>query len=288
MALLLLLPGPVLAQAVHGTIVDPATGERVNLVEVGVLDRSGQSLYSTLSDANGEFELPVPPGGGLRLSFKALGYQPVTSKVLTVRRGEMLELEVQLVAAAVPLEPITVLAKRHADQRLMEFYQRASQNRRTGVGRIWSRADLVRTPRTRISGLLQTVISRSSCTQRAVYVDGVSLSMIPPTRLLLRPMPDRVQEVAGVSTPDEPATPPEGMDVVDWLVSQEAVEGIEVYRDAEIPAEYNPDGRLCQVTLIWRRAYSGSPGPSDFRMARIALVLVGVGAALGWLVSQIH
>ena len=73
MALLLLLPGPVLAQAVHGTIVDPATGERVNLVEVGVLDRSGQSLYSTLSDANGEFELPVPPGGGLRLSFKALG-----------------------------------------------------------------------------------------------------------------------------------------------------------------------------------------------------------------------
>ena len=288
MALLLLLPGPVLAQAVHGTIVDPATGERVNLVEVGVLDRSGQSLYSTLSDANGEFELPVPPGGGLRLSFKALGYQPVTSKVLTVRRGEMLELEVQLVAAAVPLEPITVLAKRHADQRLMEFYQRASQNRRTGVGSIWSRADLVRTPRTRISGLLQTVISRSSCTQRAVYVDGVSLSMIPPTRLLLRPMPDRVQEVAGVSTPDEPATPPEGMDVVDWLVSQEAVEGIEVYRDAEIPAEYNPDGRLCQVTLIWRRAYSGSPGPSDFRMARIALVLVGVGAALGWLVSQIH
>jgi len=287
-ALLLLLPAPALAQAVHGTIVDPASGQRLNLVEVRVLDRAGHSLYSTLSDENGEFELPVPPGGGVRLSFEALGYQPVTSKALAVPRGQVLDLEIHLAVSAVPLQPITVLAKRYADQRLMEFYQRAGQNRGTGVGRIWTRADLVQTPRTRISRLLQTVNSRSSCTHRAVYVDGISLSLIPPTSLLLRPIPDRVQEVAGVATPEEPASPPEGVDVVDWLVSQEAVEGIEVYRDAEIPAEFNPDGRLCQVTLIWRRAYAGGPGPSDFRMARIALVLVGFGAALGWLVSRIH
>ncbi len=103
--LLLLLPAPASAQVVRGTILDPTTGTLLDGVNVRVLDRNGRFLYAAVSDSSGNFELPVPPGFAVRLDFQRIGYLRATSEQLVLRPGEGLDLEVQLVASAAPLQP---------------------------------------------------------------------------------------------------------------------------------------------------------------------------------------
>ncbi len=289
-ALLLLLPAAALAQTVRGSILDPATGAHLAGVEIRVLDRSGQLLLSASSDAQGAFDLPLLSGDGVRLQFARIGYQPTSSDLLFIGKGEVRELEIRLTASAVPLKPVTAVASRPASQ-LVEFYERAARNQRLGQGRIWTRADLARDPRTLISRRLGTVPSRGGCKRREVYIDGMPLSITPPTGLAQAyrpPTNERTMELAHVSVDLEPSpAPPPGTDVVDWLAPPEDVEGIEVYRDNEIPTQFNPDGELCQVTLIWRKAPALAP-PPHYGVARTALVVVGSGALLGWLLSLIH
>ncbi len=289
LALLLFLPVPALAQAIRGTVSDGASGAQLGAVEIRVRDRAGRLLLSAASDSSGEFALTVPPADGVRLDFARLGYQGATSELLFVRSGEVLDLQVRLTASAVPLEAITVLARRSVNQKVVEFYQRAALNRRLGQGKIWTRADLARNPRQPISQLLRSVPRRASCARSEVYVDGVPLSTTPATGLaaLLPRSAPRVQELAQVVTAPDPQLRPDASgDVVDWLVQPEDVEGIEIYRDTEIPVQFNPDGELCQVTLIWRRGYG--QGTVDFGTARKALVVVGLGVAIGFLVNMIH
>lgn len=291
LALLLLLPAPAAAQVIRGTVADGATGALLGAVEIRVLDRVGHLLLASVSDSSGEFTLPVIPADGVRLEFARLGYASATSELLVVRPYEVLELDVHLTASAVPLKGITVVGKQPVDQKVVEFYQRAAVNRRVGQGRIWTRADLARNPRTAISRLLGTVPSRGACKRREVYIDGMPLSVTPVTglaRAYRPPTNQRTLELANVSVDLEPSpAPPPGMDVVDWLVPPEDVEGIEVYRDNEIPTQFNPDGELCQVTLIWRRS-AALAGPVDYGTARTVLVVVGGGALIGFLLSLIH
>ncbi len=287
-ALLLLVPGPALAQLVRGSVVDAATGAQIAGVEIRVLDRSGRVLLSAASDARGNFEVPLHWGDGVHLQFLHLGYHPAQSEPLAAGSGEVLELPMRLTPAAVPLKELTVVAPRRTNQALAEFYQRAAANRRVGQGRIWTREDLDADPRTSISKRLATVPSRPGCKRREVYFDGAPLSTTPVTGLASGyhpPLTKRQIELAQMSVDLEPApAPPPGADLVDWLAPTEEVEGVEVYRDNEIPVQFNPDGELCQVTLIWRKAPPNAV-PVDYAGARRALLVVGGGALLGLLLT---
>lgn len=273
--LLLVLPAPAYAQVIRGTILDPASGARLSVVDIRVSDRAGRLLLSAVSNQSGEFALPVRAADEVRLHFERIGYQPATTELLTVKSGEVLELEVHLVPSAVPLQPITVRGRRQTDQRLVEFYDRATVGKRTGFGRFWTRADLDRHPGLPISHLLRTVPSRSSCDASEVYVDGLPLSMTPATSLAAarNAQPDSSSEM-------------QSNRVVDWLVDPDDVEGIEVYRDFHIPPEYNPGGQFCQVTLIWRRPYHGQG--MGLRQAGSLFGALGLGAALGWLLTLLR
>ena len=294
---LLLLPAPAFAQSVHGTILDPATGAPIAAVDVRVLDGDGTLLYSALASARGEFQLPLRAGEGVRLRFERIGYLPVTSKLLTLERAERLDLEIHLSPSAILLQPITVVAKRTDDQRVADFYRRAELNKRLGQGKIWTRADLERHPTPRISHLLRTVSARGGCRRREVFVDGLPLSMTPATGLAAARqemrsaiVPDAAptsgREAMRAPPPPPPPPPPPEPDVstsvVDWLVQPEDVEGVEIYRDSEIPIEFNPDGELCQVTLIWHR--SAARTPIDLQGAG----RTAVGTALGILLNMVH
>lgn len=290
-ALLLLLPAPALAQVIRGSVVDAATAEQLAGVNIRVTDRAGQLLVFTASDPKGRFELALPGADGVRLEFARMGYAATATELLVLNAGDVVDLKVRLTTGAVPLQPITVVAKPRTNQKVAEFYQRAAQNRRTSTGRIWTRADLDRTPQKTISRLLGTVPGRGNCKRREVFIDGMPLSITPVTGLAQAFRPPRTTrdlELAHMSVDLEPeAAPPPGTDLVDWLVPPEDVEGIEVYRDNEIPTQFNPDGELCQVTLIWRRS-AALAGPVDYGTARTVLVVVGGGALIGFLLSLIH
>jgi len=302
---LLLLPGAALAQSIRGTIIDAASGERIPAVNVTVLDRAGQPSLTSVVNGNGQFQLALPAGDAIRLRFERIGYMPVTSAPFQLKRGQMVDLEIKLAASAVPLQPITVVAQRLSDQRVADFYQRAAENRMAGKGRIWTKSDLQRLGPVPISHVLRTVSDRAACQRSEVYIDGLPVSMQPATGFAADLAQARLTQ-APVSTGQDTATvvartdavsalppgqagpDPERGSVVDWLVSSEDVEGIEIYRDYEIPVEFNPDGQLCQVTLIWRKAYGHEADGGATGKPLAVLFVAAIGAATSLLVSLVH
>lgn len=283
LVVLLLLPTPALAQSIRGNIVDAASGEHISGVNITVYNREGRPDAASLGNEQGQFQLTLRPGTMVRLQFQRLGYRPVISSPVMLKVGEVLDLEVRLAASAVPLQAITVLAPQLEDPRVVDFYRRAGQSRMMGKGRIWTRSDLEKMGTVPISEVLRTVSSRASCTRSEVYIDGLPVS----TRPTAGSAADRPSAI-GALMPAPPAPDAEGIDLVDWLVDPEQVEGIELYRDSEIPLEFNRDGQLCQVTLIWRKPYGENGSPLGYHTARMALVLAAIFFASGWLFERLR
>jgi hypothetical protein len=257
-AFLLLLPASAGAQIIHGKITDAGTNAVIANVNVIVRDPAGRSMYSIVGDGDGEFEIPIPVGRAVRVQIDRIGYKAVTSNLFTLKRGELLEVDVHLAVLAVALDPVEVISKGRSDPRLEEFYQRALLNKRMGSGKIWTREDLDRHPVTRMSYLLYSVVNRPEfgCSGTDVYVDKLPIFL----------------------DPDEPQSMGSALD---GLVSPDEVEGVEIYRDADIPLEYlRPHGTSggevgsmpCKVVLVWRKSYA-----EGAQEASLGMLLKGIG-----------
>lgn len=262
-AILLLAPLPAAAQIVRGTVTDALTQAPIAAANLSVLGTGGRTLYTVISAADGTFELLVPTARVVFVAAERIGYEGVTSTAITGRSGELLEIEVRLSPRAITLSPVEVVARKYVDVRLRGFLDRASRYKSAGVGRIWTRADLERQPPVLVSHLVRTIPERAgmTCSGTAYYVDNVRLS-----------------------TGDDDATPAD----FDMLVMPDDLEGIEMYRDTDVPPDLlgyarRIDGSpFCMVVFAWRKPHSELYGP----MRPLWRIIFSLGIVAGIIFAQ--
>lgn len=238
---LFMLTAAASAQTIRGTVVDDVTRTPIPLAHITVLNDSARELTTRTADTAGIFDVPVPRDDSIHLEIRAVGYEMITTSRFAVARGELLEIEARMSAAALPLEPVTVVARTRPSARLERFFQRAEFNRKAGFGRIWMREDLERSGTRDLGSLLAMVPTRSEigCAGHLMLLDD-----LPVERWELR------------------------------MIDPQDLEGIEVYRDAtEMPPEY---AGLCSVVLLWRKPYEEGGKP----LTAGRLLLFGAAAIL--------
>jgi hypothetical protein len=183
----------------------------------------------------GSFRLALGGPGEYALRTSVIGYLPIEQK-LTVNPGEELVIDVVIAPTAVPLNPITVIARSTATG-LAGFYARAEAIKRSGGGTVLMKSDIEKRNPTRTAHLFS-------------MVTGVRINA------------DTIRFGRG-GVPCRPQVYIDGLQysrgVVD--IPPETVAGIEVYRGgSQMPTQFSDRGG-CGIVLIWteRPVSQGKP-----------------------------
>lgn len=243
-ALALLMAGisagaPLGAQVVTGRVLDQDTDSVVDGVEVLLLARGGgEVLARAATGRDGRFALRAPMSGIYLIRSTRLGYRSVSSPQIDLLRADSLDVEIRMSVDAIPLAPLTVVARRESeafDPRLERrgYYDRRARYGKRGSGMGFAtflEAEDIRDSALDVEDAIrdvsgidvswrgrQAVITgRRGCRVR-LFIDG--------TRV-------------GNSSPSE------------W-VAPSSVVAIEIYPGQMVPVEYLTLGRPCGVVAIW-------------------------------------
>ncbi|HUE95132.1 MAG TPA: carboxypeptidase-like regulatory domain-containing protein, partial [Longimicrobiaceae bacterium] len=220
-----------------GTILDSDTDSPVGSAAVRLIDESGVTVGTAVGSEAGTFRVTAPGAGVYSIEVRRVGYEELRADGLRLVAEEPLEVEIRIGIDAVPLDPVVVVVQTYYEPGwITDFRARAEANQRVGRGRIYTRADIDRLRPARAENLLAFHPWRGGC-QPHILLDGLpadgSLSMIPGDEL----------------------------------------EGVEIYRGAQIPAEYYRTG-MCGLVMVWRRIDAPGMGPLTWRRIGVAAVVL--------------
>ena len=142
--LAILLAVPAESQLVRGQVIDEASGEPISIVDVSILDRDGNVLRTTTSDAEGSFMIGTRASGEYRLRAQRLGFETVTTEALELHRDSIVEVVIRMSAEAIALDPLEVVGRGESELNRATFeglYQRRARAPSVGLNRIWVRSD---------------------------------------------------------------------------------------------------------------------------------------------------
>lgn len=251
---------PVAAQSIHGRLLDADTRQPILTGEVVLLwGESGNHAVSTsTTDTAGTFLLEAKQSGWYRLRARRIGYQQVVSPPVALGPGHPMEVELTMAASAVPLAPLTVLARGAPAGNLRLLTSGFYERRKTwgkdglGMGSFLDGADLDMHDYSRVSQVLQelpgvlvggcgglnacirmrnaTTLTRGPCTP-SIYVDGHLLDLQPH----------------GGSR----AIQPRG-ESIDQLLPANSLAAVEVYPGIIRPARFgNMVEEPCGAIVLW-------------------------------------
>jgi outer membrane receptor protein involved in Fe transport len=98
------------AISVRGRVTDAATGEPVSGARVRVLGRAQEAV----TDARGEFVVPLPPSGTYEIAVAAPGFAPAAPATVATTGGEPPALALRLQRTPPPIETIVISASYYA------------------------------------------------------------------------------------------------------------------------------------------------------------------------------
>jgi hypothetical protein len=246
--LALCCPALLNAQLVRGRVLNAANRQSVPGVQISM---RGPVSASALTDSIGWFRLGLAGPGEYTFQTSIIGFLPIEQK-LTVNPGEELIVDVSIAPAAIPLNPITIVARGTATG-LAGFYARAEATKRIGGGTVLMKSDIERRNATRTSHLF---------------------SMVSGTRVV----GDTIRFGRG-GVPCRPQVYVDGLaystGVVD--IPPETIAGIEAYRSgSQMPSQYG-DRNGCGVVLIWTERPTSQGKPINWKRVLLAAgTLTGV------------
>jgi hypothetical protein len=100
------LPAP--AQTLRGRLVEQGSKSPIGGAAVLVLDTAGVQVGGVFTDASGHFTVQLPTPGRYHLRAERIGYRSVTSPLLELRAGQLLEYALEAPAEGVLLTEIVV------------------------------------------------------------------------------------------------------------------------------------------------------------------------------------
>jgi 5-hydroxyisourate hydrolase-like protein (transthyretin family) len=140
---LLTLTAPLSAQEIRGRTLDEESGRPVADVRVTLLDASGRTAASALTDTAGAFRLVPGSAGRYTLSFEHIAYAPFRSEEIRLHTVERVTLEVRLARTVYTMDPLTVTARgRRHDPTYEGLYARIPRSPRVGHDRIVVKGDV--------------------------------------------------------------------------------------------------------------------------------------------------
>jgi hypothetical protein len=247
--ILVLITCPSLpAQSVTGRVLDDATGERIPLAGIALLDADGEVVRTVVSDSAGVFAMSTGRPGVYRLRTRALGYAEHTTDTLRVASGETLTIVIRVAAQGIPLQPLEVYTRRGDERGRFGF------ERRRDLGRgVFLTADSItlRSPR---------LVSDAFYGVPGVLVQenltSISISSMYGARCFSMFIDHRPWPVT--------------TDQMNQILDVRWVRGVEIYRDmSEVPRELRTAARSA---FMWR---GGGRTP-------LSCGLVWVWTDLGW------
>lgn len=237
---------------VRGFVTDRSTGRVLPGVSVIMRRTDGGASALRMTGDDGTFHFAAVRSGVYQMELRHIGYQDV-DLTLDTGDGDHTEVRVEMVPAAVELEPVVVTSSRRDRLALAGFYDR----RRITAGHFITRDEIQSRQVFRVSqlfrsvagfsvvpmsnGFEQLVIGRGNC-HPALYIDGVLQ-----------------QTVAGSQ--------------IDQVLRPDHVEGLEIYSASQTPGQFLA-GR-CGTIVAWTHTPTSVDGhPFEWRRFGAAAGLV--------------
>jgi hypothetical protein len=266
-ATLAFLPRRVETQVVHGHVIEADNNQAVKHASLELLDDRGQAVTRVSVDSLGVFRLRSWHPGKYRVRTSALGFATVSSEILELATGDVIDLTIKLAPKAVPLEPVVVNARARTsltEIALAGYYDRRDAGSRLGLGRFFDRGAIARRGR-KLTEVLATIpgvriMHVQNCPVPLVTMAGNSATRLEETQ---------TDQLVRINTLAESCKPAhvcranvyvDGVQMafdetisIDQTVPLDWVEAIEVYRRAaEVPAEFLVRA-TCGVVAVWTR-----------------------------------
>jgi hypothetical protein len=144
------------AQRLGGMVRDALTENAVPGASVTAIDARGVAHGTVISDSAGTFHFPLPRAEHYQLRVDHAEYASHTSNFIRVRRGESIAVELRLGRQVSELAPLIVIARRrHPVSRLAEFNDRMDRQKKIGLGRFITRADIEQSASIDVHAVLQ-------------------------------------------------------------------------------------------------------------------------------------
>lgn len=185
-------PHPLAGQVVMGRAVDAANGKSVADVTIHLVNTSGDTVASALTNRQGRFILVGWPPDWYKLVATSAGYASTVSQAIRLDSA-VVELELPLSVEPYELQALNVIT-RPLDRVLLGrgYYERkAMYGERMGFAHFLEREDITRHGANKISGILRSlpgiklsytggrtfsIVGRRGCSP-TVYLDGVAMGL---------------------------------------------------------------------------------------------------------------
>src|SRR5690606_33704044 len=213
----------------QGRLLDAETATPIESGTMTLLSADSVPVQTVLTNEQGEFTLSAPSPGGYRLAAERIGYRSSASPVLELEEDDELRVEFLVSTEAVVLQPLTVVvpAERTRGQ-LSGFYERMER----GLGTFIDRERIESMNPIRASDLLRMVpgvhLVPTSAGRSVILMRGRCVPLIYLDGMRIRTTS------------------------IDDLVNVWDLEGIEVYRGLEVPAEFSHFSD-CGAIVLWTR-----------------------------------
>jgi hypothetical protein len=233
---------PTAAQMVAGTVVEDGTDQPVAGATIELMDTTGLRRGTVVADTSGAFRILVPQPGWYRLRVSHIAYATTETPTINAEMGTQVELELRMNPTAVALEPLRVVGRSAYNAGwLQEYYDRAVNTRRSGIGRVFFRDEVERENVPYVSSFLFYLQPRAGC-RPTLFVDGLELQDESHLNSMLQP---------------------------------HALEGVELYNNQVLlPHRYANRG-YCAIALFWTRRDLEGARPFTWRRLLIAGGIVG-------------
>lgn len=227
------------AQAIRGTLLERNSNQPVGLARVTLLTEAGDTVFSTLTSASGQFAVRSPQPGNFYLRASALGYRETTVGLFELGEGGEMTVEFRVQPAAIELEEILVSAQGRIREGALitnGFYERMQM----GLGRFITPADIQNSHALKVSDLFFNI----------PRVDVVTGRLGDDRIVMSSPMGDCAPSIYV----DNMLVSRDGSDL-EMVAPLHVIEAIEVYRGAsELPLQWGGTGAGgCGAIIIWTK-----------------------------------
>jgi hypothetical protein len=268
-ALTVSAPAGAAAQSIVGRVTDSESSAPLVGAELVLLDDGGRPRVRGFSDSSGGFRIETQGAGRYRLRVTHLGHLEYTSTTLDVTRGEVVTVEIRMGIQAIPLDPLTVVARpTHQTAHLREFNERRENPGGLG-GYYMTREQVERRPAATATKLL---LEMPAVRVQPIITENNPMGM---DRSLIVLQGTAGPCVANVYIDGIRAR--QSVDhSLDDLLDPSLIAGVELYPRALLaPIQYQADPG-CGVVLYWTARPEGGEGWSLKRIIAGSVVLGGL------------
>ena len=248
-------PTPVSAQAIEGTLMEVDSDRPISLGLVIMMTEAGDSVTSSVTDAQGRFRVTADEPGSFYLIASAFGFKETRAGVFELGADGSMEVEFRVGARAMPIDGILVELQRPAlqHQLISNGYVRRLQR---GLGHFITPYDIEQAAATSTGDLFRGI-------------PGVHVRTIGGGLFAHEGESVQFGSPAGYCTPTiylDGLRLSSGLvanNPIEYLVPLNSIDAAEIYqRPSEIPIEYSSTGMqantdaggVCGVLVLWTKA----------------------------------